>query len=277
MKHSKQEMTVSLAAIDRFRSSLSARGRSDHTVKGYTTDLRMFLTELEETEIPLDEMEETAQNWLTGTRKLVAPKTTTRRITSLRAFARWAGIGPILMDYRAPTPAKSDPHPIPEGIAGVRTLIDAAPNNKQKALIALCGLLGCRVSEALAVKPSDIDLERMMLQIRGKGDVTRRVPISEEAWDILILPVMSAFTEGDRSVVDLTDRFARRVITDLGVKSNLRRAISSHDLRATFATAVYDSTLDIRVVQMLLGHSSVDTTQIYVGITDDKLAKAVVL
>lgn len=269
--------TLSQDAIDRFHSSLSGKGRSEKTVKAYTTDLKIFLKEIEEPEISAEEFEATAERWLTANRRRIAPKTTGRRLTSLRAFARWAGMGEVLKDYSAPTPARSQPHPLPEGVDGVRRLIDATRNERQKALIALCGLCGCRVAEALAVRPSDFDLHDMTLSVRGKGDKTRIVPVSSLAWDVLAAPVGRAFCEDDREVVGLKDRFARRVITDLGVKAGLKRHISSHDLRATFATAVYDKTLDLRLVQELLGHSSSQTTEVYTLVSKTKMREAVEL
>lgn len=182
----------------------------------------------------------------------------------------------MMRDYSAPSPAKSQPHPLPEGMEGVRRLIDVARNDQQRALIALCGMLGCRVAEALSVHPSDFNTGEMLLTIRGKGDKTRVVPISSMAWQVLAMPVTRAMCEG-RGVIDYKDRFARRVITDLGVKAGLKRHISSHDLRATFATAVYDKTLDLRVTQELLGHSSSQTTELYTGVTADSMRKAVEL
>lgn len=277
MKPSKTAMTVSPESIDKFRSSLYAAGRSEHTIKAYTTDLRMLLLDNQQTEIPLQNLEQVASMWLTTTRKVVSPKTTTRRLTSIRAYGKWAGLARVLPDYKAPVPAKSEPHPLPEGVEGVRRLIAATNNDKQKALLALCGLCGCRVGEALAVRPSHFDLNTMQLTIRGKGDKTRRVPVSPEAWEVLSHPVALAFVSGDALVVGLTDRFARRVVTDLGVKAQLKRSISSHDLRATFATAVYDKTKDVRLVQILLGHASSDTTQLYLGIDQAKLTEAVKL
>lgn len=226
--------------------------------------------------IPQTDFEEMAQNWLTAHRRKVAPKTTGRRLTSLRSFAKWAGWGDVLDDYSAPSAAKSNPHPLPEGIEGVYRLIETTNNDKQKALIALCGLCGCRIGEALSVRPSDFDLEgAVTLTIRGKGDKTRIVPVSAKAWDILQTQVVRAFVNGNAPVVGLNDRFARRVITELGAKARLKRKIASHDLRATFATAVHDNTLDIRLVQELLGHSSVDTTQIYTMVKQGKMREAV--
>lgn len=183
----------------------------------------------------------------------------------------------MFTEYSSPTVPKGIPHPLPEGIEGVYRLIEATPDENRKALIALCGLCGLRVAEALAVKPCDFDLNNMLLTVRGKGDKTRYIPISAKAWTVLQFPVTRAFCNGGLEVVGIKDRFARRVITSLGVKAGLRRSISSHDLRATFGTAVYDQTKDIRVVQELLGHASVTTTELYTGVTQAALRKAVEL
>lgn len=273
---SQQVMTLSQESIERFRSSLSAKGRSDDTVKAYTTDLKVLLQELEVTQIPLTELEECAANWLTANRRRVAPKTTGRRLTSLRAFGRWAGMGQqILADYSAPTPAKSIPHPLPEGMEGVRRLIEITRNEKQQALIALCGYCGLRVSEALRTEPGDFDLHDMLLTVHGKGDKERIVPVSQAAWEILAVPMTRALCEGGRPVVNLQDRFARRVITELGRKAKLKREISSHDLRATFATAVFDKTKNLRLVQELLGHANSTTTEVYTGVAMSAMKQAV--
>lgn len=269
--------TVSLDTIDRFRSSLSARGRSEKTIKGYSTDLRIFLQELEEEAIPMEEFEECGMNWLQANRKRVAPKTTQRRLTSLKAYSKWAGWGDLFTEYSGPVPAKGVPHPLPEGIEGVRRLIRATRNEKQKALIALCGLCGCRVAEALSVQPDDFDFHTQRLKIRGKGDKERIVPVSSEAWEILLPAITRAYVSGAEVpvVVGLKDRFARRVISDLGVKAGLKRHISSHDLRATFGTEIYNRTLDLRLVQELLGHASSQQTEIYTGVSEAKMREAV--
>jgi integrase/recombinase XerD len=120
-------------------------------------------------------------------------------------------------------------------------------------------------------------MENMVLTIRGKGDKTRLVPISEAAWGVLFRPVAEAFVDGDREVVGLRDRFARRCVTDLGERAGLRRRISSHDLRSTFATEVFNKTLDIRLVQELLGHASVSTTELYTLVDFEKMRSAVEL
>lgn len=273
--HSAEVMTLSAESIEQFRSSLIARGRSQQTVKAYSTDLRMFLLATE-TEVTRMEYEDLAMSWLTMNRRTVSPKTTSRRLTSLRSFAKWAGWGSVLGDYKRPEAAIAVPHPLPEGMAGVRTLINYASNERQRALIALCGMCGCRISEALQVRPQDFDLEKQLLTIHGKGDKKRVVPVSDEAWIILAPPIIRAYPT-NALVVGLKDRQARKVVTALGKRAGLKRSISSHDLRATFGTAIYDATRDIRLVQVLLGHAHSSTTEIYVGVTLAKMREAVKL
>lgn len=278
--NSQRAMILSPESIDKFRSWLCARGRSENTAKAYSTDLRMFLkaaiTEEGNPIVLQEEYEDLAAGWLTLERKKVAVKTTGRRLTSIRAFAKWAGWGEVLSDYDAPTPAKSVPHPLPEGMEGVKRLISVASNDNQRSLIVLCGMVGCRIAEALAVKPMHFDLQRRDLLILGKGDKQRIVPVSQQAWDYLQTPVVQAFANGT-TVVDLHDRHARKIVTSLGVRAGLQRSISSHDLRATFGTHVYDKTKDIRLVQELLGHASSATTELYVGVTQTALREAVEL
>lgn len=269
--------TVSPEVIDQFRNWLSVRGKSNSTCRGYTSDLKTLLMELEVTELDQEEFEECGMNWLQANRRRVSPKTTNRRLTSLKAFSKWAGWGNLFDDYSAPVPAKALPHPLPEGIEGVYRLIEIAHQENHKALVALCGLCGCRVAEALSIRHSDFDLQTMMLHIRGKGDKGRWVPVSARAWDILVIPVTRSFIEGDRPIVGLKDRFARQIISDLGERAGLRRHISSHDLRSTFATEIYNRTLDLRLVQELLGHSSSTTTELYTGVNQAKMREAVEL
>lgn len=277
MPLTKRATTLSHESIDQFRNSLREKGRSENTVRAYSSDLKILLKEIEMNSIPEEEFQEIAQNWLTANRKKMGFKTTGRRLTSLKSFAVWAKWGPLFEDYSAPTPARGKPHPLPEGIEGVRRMIAYAHCDRHAALIALCGLCGLRIGEALKVRPSHFDLNEMTLVIYGKGDKERVVPVSETAWEVLQVPVTRAFVEHDALVVGLRDRYARAVVTRLALHAGLRRRVSSHDLRATFATAVYDKTLDQRLVQELLGHTSGTTTEIYTQRTIPQMRSGVEL
>lgn len=275
--------TVSSDFIDQFLNMLIAKGKAANTSRAYGTDLKVFLLEMAPADavILVEDFEKLAMEWLNAHRRgeqEVSPKTTARRVTSLRSFARWARIEiPDLLEYSAPHPSRPVPHPLPEGIDGVRRLIANAHFDYHAAYLALCGLCGLRSSEALAVSVKDINLTDMVLTVHGKGDRMRLVPVSEEAWDALIMAYSRAFLENRPTIVGLKDRAARRMVTTLGKRCGLRRSIASHDLRATFASAVYDRTKDIRLVQELLGHSSIETTQIYTEIAMPKMREAVKL
>lgn len=145
-------------------------------------------------------------------------------------------------------------------------MMDGARTAEQKALCVLIGLLGLRVSEALGCEFDHFDLNNMTLTVRGKGDKTRTIPVSDEVWEHLIDRVAELRRSRTERFVTYTDRGARKALTVLGEKVGLTRHVSSHDLRATFATAAYDKSLDLRAVQELLGHASSQTTEVYTGV-----------
>lgn len=256
------------------REYLESRGRADNTVRGYTTDLRMFFDYLDMDTVEQDHLEKLAARWLNEFRRTIPPKTTGRRLTSLRTLGNALG-RKILTEYNAPTPAQSYPHPLPGGLQDLEKMFDAASNIEQKILIALIGLCGLRVSEARSVGPANFDLEERILKVRGKGDKERIIPLSSKAWDILFPVVVDAWIKKQSTLLSYADRSARICITRIASRAKIIRPVSSHDLRATFATEAYNRTLDIRVVQELLGHSSVEQTQLYTRIAISAMRNAV--
>lgn len=271
---SRQVTTLTLESIDKFRNWCIGQGQSSNTAKAYSTDLRMLLAYHSMTEIPSENFEWKAQLWLNETRSTAAPKTTGRRLTSLRCFAKWAGWETELSEYRAPTPGIQIPHPLPGKLADLENLIRVSKNNEQQALIGACGFIGLRVAEALSFKIDWLDTHDMILRVRGKGDKERFVPVSPRAWSAISGAFVDAM-QGDGYLIHYQDRSARKAITSMGRKAGIGRAISSHDLRATYATILSDNGTNIRVIQELLGHSNVNTTQLYTGVGVEAMKEAV--
>lgn len=267
------ETTLTQDLIDSHLSWLTARGRSENTVQAYGSDLRLFL-EWAGPDNRLSMLEPLAQQYLNAYRRTWGPRTTGRRLTSLRSLARWVGQPDALTDYSAPTAARAVPHPLPEGVDGVLRMVGTAHNVRQAALVALCGLAGLRVAEALAVEPTDFDYHEMTLVVRGKGDKQRVIPISGTCWMHVAPAVGAAVMNGLSTVVGYQDRFARECLTNMAKRAGLKRNVSSHDLRATFATAAYEACKDALVVKELLGHASVETTQVYIGVRMDSMRAA---
>lgn len=274
--------TLTSATIDLFLVSLSENGCSPNTVRAYRADLLGFLGWVgASTQGPppahgpwLDSL---LKQYLNQHRDKMAPRTMARKMSAFRAMAKWQG-DLILKDYKAPKAAPALPHPIPEGIPGVLDMLNATENPEYRAFVALCGLGGLRAAEALAQTPSCIDpMGDQLISVFGKGMKYRNVPLTKTAWHY-IEPAWTASCAkdqtGDSRLMNMCDRTARDVVSRLGRAAALSRHVVSHDLRATFATAAYDKTGDLRAVQELLGHASSDTTEIYTGISMAKMRAA---
>ncbi len=274
--HTNQVTTLTKESIEEYRSSLFARGLSQNTCKAYSSDLSAMLTFFKVESIHRVEMERMASQWLTSTRTTASRTTTRRRLTSVKSFASWARWGDILEDYRPPSIAPAMPHPLPEGMDGVRKMLRVNSKPEHKALIALCAMAGLRVGEAISVKPSDFDLSKNILKVTGKGYKVRHVPVSDELFANIAEQIVRNY-ETDTPLVGLADRWARIVITNIANKAGLSKHVASHDLRATFATELYKATKDIKLVARVLGHSSVTTTQVYIESTHEEAMAAVSL
>jgi site-specific recombinase XerD len=256
--------TLTTASIAAFQQWLSDRGRSEQTVKAYGADLRGFFEFAGDHD--QDEFLEKAAQYLTHIRKHRAAKSVRRYLGTLRVYGKWLGFSDPLGDYLAPTPARPVPHPIPEGMDGVLAMLEEAEQQEHLNLVALCGLAGLRVGEAVVARVTDIDTLARTMKVRGKGDKERIVPVSDRLLAILE-PTLQMHDLDDPRLVPLHERTARKVITRLAERASLARSVSSHDLRATFATAAYERSGDLRAVQELLGHSDSRTTEVYTGIS----------
>jgi len=270
-----QVLTLSQDSIEQYRTWLFDRGRSAHTAKSYASDLKQLLIWASTDSIALSEAEDLGAKWLTANNKTLGAKTTGRRLTSLRGFVRWAGGGAILLDYTPPTPLKPLPHPLAEGMAGVHRMIDHADSEQMKVCVALCGLAGLRISEALELPPGDIDFAGKQIKVNGKGNKWRMVPMNSKLADILIGPTIKALMEGRPTLLDMADRLARRSITRLGKRCGIKQPVASHQLRATFATHLHANGTPLRVVQEILGHSNSKTTEVYTGVNQKQMYDAV--
>lgn len=265
-------ITDATASIQKF---LDSQGSSDLTIRAYKSDVLTFARDMGLTEFSLDELEHLAASWLNKYRRIVAPKTTNRRLTSMRTLGKAYEVV-ILKNYHAPTPDRPKPHPLPNGRQDLSKMLDECSNDSQRMLLVLTGMCGLRIGEALSLRPQDINLKERTIKVWGKGSKIRTVPISDTAWDMVCASVVEAMLDGKAKLLGYADRSARMVITTLAERAGIGRPVASHDLRATFATEAYvASGYDLRVVQELLGHASPDQTQIYVERGDEARRNAV--
>jgi integrase/recombinase XerD len=151
----------------------------------------------------------------------------------------------------------------------VARLLDAAPGLKYKAALSVAYGAGLRVSEVVALKVSDIDSRRMVIRVeQGKGRKDRYVMLSPHllallrAWWKAARPQGWLFPGRDR-VNPLTTRQLNRACHAAAQMAELDKTVSLHTLRHSFATHLLEQNIDIRVIQVLLGHAKLDTTALY--------------
>lgn len=276
MRLTTTETTLTPDSIDNHHNWLIGQGASEHTARAYTSDLRLFLGEQVTPMATVEELDRRARLWLNRNRQprgTWSPKTTQRRCTALRSFGKFIGHPEVLADYRNPHAARGEAHPLDGGIEAVKAMLLAGHSREQRCLVALCGLCGLRVNEAVSVRIKDVDQENMMLTVHGKGAKDRRVPISTRAWPNIAGGMVAAVLRGDDRLVPIAERTARETITRIGERAGLGH-VSSHDLRMTFGTAAYAGSKDLRAVQELLGHASSKTTETYTGVAVTAMRKA---
>jgi integrase/recombinase XerD len=216
-----------------------------------------------------------------------------RTVVAVRGFHRFAlreGLSEVdpAHEVRPPAPSRRLPKAI--GVEDVERLVVAAGFDetpralRDRALLEVLYGSGARISEAVGLDIDDIDLENGAVLLRGKGGKERRVPLGSYAREAVSAYLVRARPGFVRSGVGthavflntrggrLTRQSAWSVLRAAADKAGLpMEHLSPHTLRHSFATHLLDGGADVRVVQELLGHASVTTTQIYTMVTVDKL------
>lgn len=213
-----------------------------------------------------------------------------RTVVAVRGFHKFALRERLVsQDVAAPVRPPSPPKRLPKAlsVAEVQALLAAAASAgtplavRDRALLELLYASGARISEATGLDVDDVDLEARAVLLSGKGGRQRLVPLGSFAVDAVRTylggarpalvstgtPALFLNARGGR----LSRQSAWAVLVRSAERAGLRQEVSPHTLRHSFATHLLDGGADVRVVQELLGHASVTTTQIYTLVTVDKL------
>ena len=159
----------------------------------------------------------------------------------------------------------------------VLRLLEAAPGPKYKAALAVAYGAGLRVSEVANLKVSDIDSARMVLRIeQGKGKKDRNGMLSPRLLELLrewwlVGQPMTWLFPGRDPLLPITTRQLYRVVRDTAAAVGIEKRVSPHTLRHSFATHLLEQGVDIRVIQVALGHSKLDTTARYAHVASKVL------
>jgi len=156
-------------------------------------------------------------------------------------------------------------------------LLEAAPGPKYKAALSAAYGAGLRVSEVVALKVSDIDSKRMLLKVeQGKGGKDRFAMLSPQLlellrdWYRIARPPVWLFPGRD-PLLPLTTRQFNRVVHAAADMAEIKKRVTPHTLRHSFATHLLEQNIDIRVIQVLLGHAKLDTTALYARVATNTI------
>jgi integrase/recombinase XerD len=292
-KNRPAELVASEAAIERFLDALwSEKGLSRNTLAAYRTDLRSLARWLAERQKALDDaaradlLEFIAWRVEGGAR----PRSTARQLSSLRRYYRYA----VREGRRGddPTAKISMPkvgRPLPKALSEdeVESLLDApdtddALGHRDRTMLEVLYATGLRVTELVNLRLNQINLNQGVMRVVGKGDRERLIPLGEESMDWIerflrgprteiLLDRQSDFLFPTRRGDHMTRQAFWHLIKRYAAKASVDKKLSPHTLRHAFATHLLNHGADLRVVQMLLGHSDLSTTQIYTHVARERL------
>lgn len=292
---------VSSDALTAFERHLRAeRGRADNTVRAYVRDVRACLDGLGVDddsglrEVSLADL----RAWLGGlARRGAARSTIARTSASLRAFFRWCErTGRLETDPSLRLGAPKRHRTLPPVLAArsAAALLDVAAvaaddadpiHLRDRAAVELLYATGIRVGELAGLDVDDVDLDARVLRVVGKGDKERRVPFGVPARDAVLewlgtgRPQLATAASGPALLLGrrgrrVDQRQVREVVHRLLDAVPDAPDLGPHGLRHSAATHLLEGGADLRMVQELLGHASLATTQIYTHVSVDRLKRS---
>jgi integrase/recombinase XerD len=265
--------------LNAMREALVIRGYAARTVVLYLTSFGRFLAQLTK---PLESVEpEDIQKWQYHLTTIAKVSYTVFNLTvcALRFFFKnvqirdWSISRIPFQRTRKRLPTVLSTEEV------VRLLAIVMTNPKQHAILATLYSTGMRLGEVVNLKVADIDSKQMLIQVRqGKGGKDRQVPLSLQLLTILRTYYRSCLKKpktwlfiGSTPELPMVRRSIQRMVTVAAAKAGIKKPVSPHTLRHSFATHLLEDRTDLRTIQVLLGHSNIATTSIYLHITTQHL------
>lgn len=272
------------------------RGLSKNSIVNYSYDIKKLILFLEEQSIstsPIAIEHTVVKDFIYSVSKSINPRSQARLISGLRNFFDYL----IFENYRTTNPLDLVDSPrlgrkLPDTLSlkeidALITAIDLASpqGERNRAIIETLYSCGLRVSELTNLKLSDLFFEEDFIKVTGKGDKQRFVPISpltKKYISIYIKEIrpQSPINEAHRDVLflnrrgkQLTRAMIFTIIKQLVEKIGLKKTVSPHTFRHSFATHLLENGADLRAIQLMLGHESITTTEIYMHVNRSHLSE----
>ncbi len=268
------------------------QGLSKNTLISYEHDIKIFFSYIDKFNIKLSDVTISNINTFISSRFSlgISSKSNMRIISSLKKFFLYLLLRNIVKknpteSIETPRKVKSLPHTI--DVESVNKLLDAPSFNtklgaRDKAMLEILYSCGLRVSELVTLKLSQVVMESNFLRVMGKGSKERIIPINDYALEFLktyINEYRLKFTKEKKTDFlflsnrgkEMTRHAFWHLIKKYAFKAGIKENLSPHTLRHAFATHMINNGADLRVVQLLLGHSDLSTTQLYTHIAKNEL------
>lgn len=264
-----------MADLEKLKTEMKLRGLSDKTISTYLFFNGKFLDFIKkgEAEISADDI----KKYFASLMDQKSRNTMMLAYSALRFYYDAILKKNIFIDIRMPKKEQTMPNVLSK--EEIKKLIETAQTGKSKFIISFLYATGMRVSELVNLKKEDMNLSEKTGWIRrGKGKKDRLFIIPEK-----ILPEIQKFSGDNKdnpylfasesAVKHLTPRDIQKIIKNTTKLAGINKKVSPHTLRHSFGTHLLDEGVDIRRIQELLGHSSLQTTQIYTHISTEELKK----
>jgi integrase/recombinase XerC len=276
-------------AVSAFLQYLTVeRGASSHTLRNYAADLREFTEFLARAGAAPPAVDTRLVRaylaWLYQRR--LAKSSIARKLASVRSCCRFLARRGVIAhnparQVRSPRPPRRLPSFLPKDES--KDLLDrpvdpSETGRRDHALLELLYATGIRVAECCGLDRGDLDHSRRMVRVLGKGDKERVVPVGDAAWAALEDYLAERPPAGGPLFRNhrggrLTARSVHRIVGRRARQSGIDRRVTPHTLRHTFATHMLGEGADLRLIQELLGHSRLSTTQRYTHVSPEHLMK----
>lgn len=274
---------------------VSEKMKSDNTVKSYLNDLENYTFYLTE-KLGYDDVKnvttDTIKKYLAYLKKLgYSTTSSSRALSAIKSFHKFLFIEKIT--YNNPTTNLASPKlekklptvlSVEEVMTLLNTLDDSTPYNlRNQAMIELVYATGLRVSELVSLKLQDLHLTNKMISTIGKGGKERIVPVNDYATKILRKYIIEArpklvIPSKEQGYVFLNNQgtmLSRQsfflILKSMCKKAGITKEVSPHTLRHSFATHLLEAGTDLRLIQEMLGHEDISTTQVYTHLSNQKL------
>ena len=252
------------------------RGLSPNTVKAYTADIEGFYEFLRHRGVTLrDASSSDISDYIISVSDYLSKRSQARLLSSLNSFFDYLVSEGERKDN--PSSAVDSPKlgkylPVVLSVEEVRAILKAAPNERDRAILEVLYGCGLRVSEVCSLKISEVYLKDMFVKVMGKGSKERLVPMAPSTASA-IMDYLSVRPESDAGCEDVLflNRFGRalsrvavfQMVKSVALVAGVDKNLSPHTFRHSFATHLVENGADLRVVQEMLGHESILTTEIY--------------